>query len=476
MPTGLGDEQLWLCPSLDNVTPFDDLSSQGNNGTAQGGLSTIADTGSGGSYAYDLDGTNDYINCGDVCNFTSQISISSWVKSDSLAAKNTIVQKRFTNNIESYNLRLETDGELNFYAYSSVGGDSGVLGLTAGDVTTGSWYHVVGSFDGTKWQTFVNGIKISESIDSQGPYSNASELSIGASRQNLSTLQYFNGLVDDVRIYDRAITQAEITHLASQRGVLGTPNNCGIITDLTYWSDLDDGTSATLADDNGGSDVLTRNGGATDATGSPRSSGCVNYSNVRTNYHTLNGGADVAAPPSEYSVSVWSYFSSASPIYGNWVDNQRDASTGDHWQIFRWNTGNIAVYELGIGSTDRSVEVSSSLGQWYHISFSRTDAALSVYVNGSLVGTDTSNITQNTSASPIALGTAAWDQGNTNFHNNGRQWAFGMWDRELSASEHSQLYQSGQGLLYSEICPTATTQYNAFVTHAFRQLFQTRLR
>ena len=242
---------------------------------------------------------------------------------------------------------------------------------------------------------------------------------------------------------------------------------------MTYWSDLDDGTSATLADDNGGSDVLTRNGGTTDATGSPRSSACVDYGTAITNYHTVNNGANIAAPPSEYSVSIWCKFDTSSSI-GNWVANQRNASTGDHWQIFRRQTGNVAVIESG--STIRSVETASSLNQWYHVSFSRSAAALSVYINGSLVGTDTSSIVQNTASSPIALGTPAWNLGGSFGHHNGKVWGFGMWDRVLTASEHSQLYQSGQGLLYNEICPVATTHYNPFKSHAFINDFQQRLR
>jgi hypothetical protein len=288
-----------------------------------------------------------------------------------------------------------------------------------------------------------------------------------------TSVQRFNGKMDDIRAYNRTLTQAEITHLASSRGVEGGPDTCGLITDMTYWSDLDDGTSASLADDNGGSDVLTRNGGATDSTGSPRSSSCVAYGPTRTNYHLLNNGANIPAPPSEYSVSVWCKFDSASST-GNWVVSQRNASTGDHWQIFRLNAGNIGVYELG--SVGRGMQVASSLGQWYHVSFSRTDAAFKVYINGSLVGTDTTAMTQNTGASPIVLGTPAWDQANSGLHHNGDIWGFGMWDRELSAAEHLQLYAGGQGLLYSEICPTSPTQYNAFATHAFKQLFQTRLR
>ena len=85
MPTGLGDEKLWLCPTLDNATPFNDLSDQANNGTAVGGLSTVADTSNGGAFAFDFDGTDDYIRV-PKANFaflveTNSFSKSVWVKS-----------------------------------------------------------------------------------------------------------------------------------------------------------------------------------------------------------------------------------------------------------------------------------------------------------------------------------------------------------------------------------------------------------
>ena len=50
MPTGLGDEKLWLCPSLDDSA--DDLSGNGNHGTYQGNSTTAADTSNGGVKAY----------------------------------------------------------------------------------------------------------------------------------------------------------------------------------------------------------------------------------------------------------------------------------------------------------------------------------------------------------------------------------------------------------------------------------------
>ncbi|MDB4449121.1 hypothetical protein N9130_01175 [bacterium] len=56
MPTGLGDEQLWLSATNDNTgtsTAFQDQSGNGNNGTASGTL-VVADTSEGGSFAMSL--------------------------------------------------------------------------------------------------------------------------------------------------------------------------------------------------------------------------------------------------------------------------------------------------------------------------------------------------------------------------------------------------------------------------------------
>ena len=71
MATGLGGEQLWLSPTVaNNVNPYDDQSGQGNNGT-NNGTTVVSDTSSGGTYAFDFDGVNDYI---DISGFTANTS------------------------------------------------------------------------------------------------------------------------------------------------------------------------------------------------------------------------------------------------------------------------------------------------------------------------------------------------------------------------------------------------------------------
>ena len=51
MPTGLGGERLWLCPTLDSRELLD-LSGNGSHATYYGGMGTVADTSNGGTKAY----------------------------------------------------------------------------------------------------------------------------------------------------------------------------------------------------------------------------------------------------------------------------------------------------------------------------------------------------------------------------------------------------------------------------------------
>jgi len=235
------------------------------------------------------------------------------------------------------------------------------------------------------------------------------------------------------------------------------PNNCGLITDMTYWSDFDDAASS-LTDDNGGSDTLDATlTPSVETSGSPRSSDCTKIVNA---YYSLNSGASQPAPPPDYSFSIWARCTGAGSSAA-FIANQRQTTPTSGWVIRRDTSSGLVLFaELAGGSAARRVEVTTmSLNTWHLLSFSRTNSGLYAYVNGSLVGSDTTATTQGTATAPMRIGTAAWDPSNANFKFNGQLWSCGMWDRELTAAEHLQLYAGGQGLLYSEICPT---QYSPF--------------
>ena len=93
-------------------------------------------------------------------------------------------------------------------------------GTAGGYITPGNWYHFVGTYDGTKIRAYINGSLIQETSLS-GPMNNPN------SPLNLGGLSpYWIGSLDDVRVYNRALTDTEVAQLY------------GLI-DRTEWANLE---------------------------------------------------------------------------------------------------------------------------------------------------------------------------------------------------------------------------------------------
>ena len=227
MPTGLGGEVLWLCPSLDDSP--DDLSGNGNNGTYVNGTSTVADSDPtyGGSRCYDFDGANDDIStpfADTSTTSTGVFSMACWVKYDSVAASCGLM---------SGDMRTGRTGlSMYFDVYNSSRGHGGLLNpavggqysgrVHAGDrdtTNTGQWYHVAYTGDGSTARIYVDGVEensAAQTLTTSGAWSYP--LRIGSYINRGTVEGYLNGRMDDVRVYTRTLTQAEITLLASVRG------------------------------------------------------------------------------------------------------------------------------------------------------------------------------------------------------------------------------------------------------------------
>jgi len=123
--------------------------------------------------------------------------------------------------------------------------------LTTGDVLTpGNWYQVVGVFDRTNDTgiIYVNGVEQARSTDMiTDPYSCDAPTTIGY-RNDTSDYPY-NGVIDDARVYNYALNDAEVTALYGQ-----TPQS-GLVA---HWK-LDE-TSGTIANDSAGANNGTVSG------------------------------------------------------------------------------------------------------------------------------------------------------------------------------------------------------------------------
>jgi hypothetical protein len=75
-----------------------------------------------------------------------------------------------------------------------------------------AWTNVTGTYESGIWKLFINGVLI-QSTTSTIAFNNDvnTPLTIG----NSGNFEPFNGRLDDVRIYNKALTQSEITYLAT---------------------------------------------------------------------------------------------------------------------------------------------------------------------------------------------------------------------------------------------------------------------
>jgi uncharacterized protein len=197
------------CPSVDRSrsTFLTDFSEQRNNGTL-----TNMDPGSdwvaaGNGVALDFDGTNDYVTLSRAPATTDPLAISCWFRVRDITAYRTLVCIASSSSNTNYIL---IPLELTIQAG---GGTTRVRPTNA--VVANQWMHAA---------AVVNSANSVCYLDSNGTTTATPTLptinrgTIGAFFA-IGLDGYFNGQLDDVRVYNRALTTAEIRTLASRRGI-----------------------------------------------------------------------------------------------------------------------------------------------------------------------------------------------------------------------------------------------------------------
>jgi len=218
----------WWCPSLDDTgdgtNTLYDLAN-GNDGTLinmEAG-DWVADTSYGGIRALDFDGSNENIDLPALTwTNTTQGTISLWFKSDS----HTVQLRPFAYCDDGVYtvLRINQGGNDEIKAIVTDDVGTSEVFTTAYDVA--EWHHVAWTYANSgNLELWVDGTSIGTDVVSTVEVVAGIGRKIGSGRVNNN---YFNGLIDDVRIFDSVLDQAEISKLASQRGYDDAINLTGI--------------------------------------------------------------------------------------------------------------------------------------------------------------------------------------------------------------------------------------------------------
>lgn len=416
---------------------------QGRGIEASGSSSLTIQEGQG---ALEFDGVDDYVDCGndDSLNVFSTegsklITISLWIKRSNTGRDDKMLGKGKQG--EGYYIMIRSNNRLRFTT----------LGVRDYDFTTTiedtNWHHVVFVYDSSfDVSLYIDGNFKEKLTHGSVGIPSSEPFFIG---RNMIT--YFNGLIDDVRIYNRVLSAEEVESIynhkeVSAEGLVGHwkmdegegtttddasgNNNHGTIYGAnwtTQWRGTLNGTVATA-------DGLILNGLSEGTRTSPiydiSSAGVSGGSQISWEVETPFGKAldfsnasdkvsidndtSLQFGSDDFSVLFWFKTNKTSGEFP--IGNGGYYSGEVGWNFYKGGSGGGMVFTINDGTTATSVVGLASGGgrvddyQWYHVAGIRDGSSLKIYVDGELKGETDDNTGNITNNDPVFVGNyKTWD-------------------------------------------------------------------
>ncbi len=433
-------------PGLVAYYPFngnaDDGSGSGNDGTVNG--ATLAEDRFGNANsAYSFDGVDDYIltswGGNGEHNFQYPISVSLWVKDDYLGEEGAIDQLfsiyGTTNDYSAARFVAHSSPSEFQVNVKTENGHQSYINYPAGwyddNIEDSNWHHlVVYSLGEVSAEVYVylDGRDVTNAAstivydDDIQPTFSDDDFCIGANHQHGNPNYYFKGFIDDIRIYNYALSTTEIDTLYHEGGW-----DPGLVAHYPFNGNANDesgngydGTvyGATLAEDRFG-----RTDSAYEFDGN-------------NDWITVTAGNGYLGQTFEtFSITAWIYsdLQQASYVY-------RSASSDGDFHLGTPDNANTAITAKIDGSI-RKAYSSYDLNSWQHIVGTWNGSLLIFHLNGSPV--DTVNASGQLNPAPTLWGNSLGGNVDGTYSFNGRLDDIRIYDRVLSGAEIEALYHEG---------------------------------
>lgn len=419
---GLKDDKEWDIISTEGLVGHwklsgnaRDYSGNGNDGTLMGGVTWAEDRMGQARGSAEFDGESGYVDCGndESLNITDEITISAWVKGNAFDNYNFAVGKAVT-----YQLGAKS-GKFMIRARFSGIGDTIVSGST---LTTDSWYHMVMTYDGNSFKGYLNGVSDIDSAINDTIIASANNLWISGEQVYSN---YWSGQIDDVRIYNRALSEDEIKALYghySEKHQSKVTVGDGVTDGLVGYWPMNEGEGNYVYDY------------------SPRTDNWGKFFGPYLDFDGVDDYVDVG-DREDYK------FRQNSFTLSTWIKTE-----GLDWEIIMNKRGSDSAWyrwSLNAGGHPNilTMEMSSSIyvfgntnindGNWHLVNFVRDGSDGFMYVDGQLDGSANVGTLDILESTPLYLGS----------HLSGGAYFSGFMDdariynRALSAEEISKLYR-----------------------------------
>lgn len=381
-----------------------DASVIANNGTPVNGTALTTDRFGNANSAYNFDGADDYISIPhNVAYNFSDYTISLWFRYNAPGTAGTSIWSLISKNNSNsgYNDAFHiwiSSGSFTVGGRMGTGG-SEVYGGNPPTINNGQWHNATVVFNNNTDQMlyYVDGVLISTSPFPGANIFNPSEIRLGvwAGYGN-----YFNGKIDDVRIYNVGFTPAQVSILASECALssvtqyqdadndgYGNPaisqvNNCLLPGYSLNNTDCNDGNSAIHP---GATDIVG-NGIDEDCSGSDAQNLALDFDGTND---ALTCGSVLTSAPAAFTVEWW-----LMPV--SHINYNQNFGSVTGWGAFGFHTEVAGGVYCGTDLNNRFTpsELGANtlqLNVWQHFAFTYTGGVGKFYKNGILLATKSMN-------------------------------------------------------------------------------------
>ncbi len=159
--------------------------------------------------ALEFDGVDDYVSfgTGPAITGTGPFSVLAWVQTGNTEAQPVLTQRSEGSATGSYGVAVLADGRVQFHTYN---GGYGLLFQSDVTVNDGLWHHVAAvRTNSTDGEIYVDGSAVGSG---SGPARSLNNVQVWIGRV-FTGPSYFDGVIDDVRVYERALSGEEVEQL-----------------------------------------------------------------------------------------------------------------------------------------------------------------------------------------------------------------------------------------------------------------------
>jgi hypothetical protein len=169
--------------------------------------------------AYSFDGIDDYMNCGNGIVFNEEITISMWFSATPQNKTTFLIEKYHWDSPWESGVHIVVNSDSQIAFAGRNGTNYYISTLSQPLSLVNNWINVISIIRNNNWELWINGVFVDLYNYKEGNFNNEDDLIIGNwFNGDENKERNFNGKIDDIRIYNRALVEGEIQALYHEGG------------------------------------------------------------------------------------------------------------------------------------------------------------------------------------------------------------------------------------------------------------------